>query len=246
MKISIVGIKIDALKFNDVINRVEEYMRDGKKHIIVTPNPEMIVMAYKDREFFNILNNADLAISDGIGLRLGAFLLGKNIPERVTGTDLVDKIAAISHKKNIRIYLLGAAEGVAAKAAEELLNKYGALIAGSYSGSYSVADEHEIISRINKTKADVLFVAFGAVNQEKWIHRNMDKLHIKLAIGIGGALDYVSKKKSRAPLWVQKIGLEWFYRLICEPQRFRRQIRLPHFLFLVLRERFGLFDRNNG
>ena len=138
------------------------------------------------------------------------------------------------------MFLLGAAEGVADKAAEVLKEKHPKLkIAGTYSGSADSEFDDETNKAIGNKKIDILAVAHGAPKQEKWIARNLPRLNVKLAIGVGGALDYISGEKKRAPVFIQKIGLEWAFRLISEPSRFKRQLALPYFVYLVFKEKFS-------
>jgi len=255
MKIDILGVKVNKITQKEVIQRVGKWLSQKEQHYIVTPNPEFVMAAQKDEEFKNILNKADIAISDGVGLLWAAkFLSLKSkqklkvflqfiytqlslifyprycrgvIPERVTGSDLIWKIAKLSEQKNCSIYLLGAGEGVAQKAAEKLKEKYKNLkIAEAELGMKNTEfriENPELVNRINRRQPEILLVAFGHPKQEKWIARNLNKLeNIKVAVGVGGTFDFIAGKAKRAPGILRKLGLEWLWRLFVEPWRAKR------------------------
>lgn len=235
----ILGVKVDKATYEEALQKAKRLIDGGGKHYIVTPNPEFIVLAQKDAEFRKILNSASLSIPDGIGLVWAAKILRKNLPERVTGVDLLEGLAALAAEHGFNIFLLGGKEGVAAKAADVLKIRYPKLeIAGIYGGKAEPEFDALTRSHLVSKKIDILAVAYGPPRQEKWIARNLPYIDVKLAIGVGGALDYISGQKKRAPRFVQKIGLEWFYRLISEPRRLKRQLSLPYFALLVFKNRF--------
>lgn len=235
----ILGVRVDNVTYQEALEKAKKLIESGGKHYIVTPNPEIVVAAQKDRRFKEILNKSSLSIPDGIGLVWGARVLGKNLPERVTGTDLLEGLAALAAEHGFSLFLLGGGEGVAEKAAARLKTRYPTLkIAGTYAGESSSASDTFARRRLAKLKIDILAVAFGAPRQERWIARNLPHLNVRLAIGVGGALDYISGEKPRAPIWLQKVGLEWLFRLIKEPSRLKRQLSLPYFSYLVFKEKF--------
>lgn len=252
-KIEIAGVKFDPITYDLALEAINSFVSGDNKHLIVTPNPEMILDANKNEEFIETLNSASLSIPDGIGVLwasyylnlpdkktkcgkcfqlfsslLSIFLFPKKIrgifPERVTGSDLFNKVIEKSQDKKWRIFLLGAGIGVGQKAIDNLLKKYPkAIFAGSYSGSPNVDEERNICEMINIARPDILFVAYGSLVQELWIKRNLNKLTtVKVAAGVGGAIDFAAGKIKRAPLLLQKIGLEWLWRLIQEPRRIKR------------------------
>ena len=230
----ILGIKVDNLNFKQCLDEICRLIQDKKPHQVVTVNPEMIMHARHDSEFKYALNHSDLNTADGIGVIMASKVLGGNLRERVSGTDLVWKIAEIANRKNYKIYFLGAAQGVAESAAQKIKQKFPELkIVGTDAGSpYDL----NVIEKIRNVSPDILFVAFGHPKQEKWIYKYKKRLGVPVSIGVGGAFDFISGRVKRAPLWVQKIGLEWFYRLIKEPRRFKRQLSLPVFSWLVIEE----------
>ncbi len=217
---------------------MESFILEGSPHQVVTLNPEMVVHASRDAEFREVILSASLVLPDGIGVVLASRLLGSPLKERVTGVDTVERFAALGAEKGYRPFFLGARPGVARKAAEILMQKYpGFRVAGTYPGSPAPSEEEEILRMIREASPDALFVAFGFPAQEKWIARNFHRLGVPLAMGVGGALDFIAGVVPRAPRFIQKAGLEWLFRLIVQPWRWRRQLALPVFCFLVLKER---------
>lgn len=229
MKINILGVLIDNLKKIEALEVAEKFLIDGRQHYIVTPNPEMVVAAKKDKEFLEILNKADLAVPDGFGLILASRYLRRPLQEKIHGVDLMTDICRLAEQKNYSVYLLGGEEGIASKTAEKLQKLFSSLkIAGAESGGkMEISDSRfkisDLIEKINNANPDVLFVAFGAGKQEKFIAENLDKMpSIKIAMGVGGAFDFISGKVKRAPKWMRKIGLEWLWRFFIEPWRWKR------------------------
>jgi N-acetylglucosaminyldiphosphoundecaprenol N-acetyl-beta-D-mannosaminyltransferase len=222
----ILGVRIDNLSMEEVLRKVEGFLEDGQQHYLVTPNPEFLVRAQEDRQFQEILNRADLAIPDGAGLLFASRFLSQPIKERVTGTDLMEKICQQAAQKNWSVFLMGARPGIAEKAAINLRKKY--------SGLKVEAGFEEVIGQ-----PDILFVALGAPKQEKWIVRNLNKRPgIKLAIGVGGAFDFIAGRVRRAPGFLQQLGLEWFWRLTLQPWRGRRVFRaVVKFPWLVVKQK---------
>ena len=239
-QVHILGIRVDNVTCDEALARMEEFIADGRPHHVVTVNPEFIAAAQDDPHFAQILNRAHLNLPDGQGLIWAARILGTPLKQRVTGVDTVLKLAELSAEKGYRPYLLGAADGVAAAAARQLQVRFPGLeIAGTHAGSPLPEEDERVVNGIKRTNAQLLFVAFGAPHQEKWIARNLTHLGVPLAMGVGGAFDFISGQANRAPHWVQRIGLEWLHRLIHQPWRWRRMLALPRFVLLVLRERSG-------
>jgi exopolysaccharide biosynthesis WecB/TagA/CpsF family protein len=234
-RISILGLPVSAITYAEWLTVIAEWVSGDQPHHVCTINPEMIMIAQKDVNFHNILSRADLTVPDGVGLLWAARHIGKPLPERVTGSDGVPLIASEAAKRGWKLYLLGAAPGVADKAAEILRARHPDLqIVGVYGGNPSAAEEDAIVERINASNADILFVAYGAPNQDKWIARNLPRLRVKMAMGVGGSLDFVAGVMPRAPESFQRLGLEWLYRLYLQPWRILRMMRLPRFMLAVL------------
>ncbi len=246
---TILSVKIDSLDLNGVMSKLTQFLSQqddpenvSRLHQIVTVNPEFIMTAQKDADFRETLNGADLNVADGIGLQFAAKILRVDIGARITGVDLTWKLAKFASEHGLSIYLLGAAEGVAAKAADRFKASYPTLnIAGTYSGT---PHEAGIAERVNESKADILLVAFGAPRQDKFISANRERLKVKVAMGVGGTFDYISGTVPYAPKWIRQIGMEWVYRLIKQPRRINR-IFTAAILFplAVLGERFSMPTR---
>jgi N-acetylglucosaminyldiphosphoundecaprenol N-acetyl-beta-D-mannosaminyltransferase len=191
--------------------------------------------ARRNAQFRAVLDCADLAIPDGIGLLLAGRILRHPLQERVAGVDMVRALASQGARKGWRIFLLGGAPGVAEAAAQVLsAESPGLQIAGAYAGSPAPEQEARIVERIRDASPDVLLVAYGAPRQDLWIARNLPHLGVSLAMGVGGAFDFISGRVPRAPRAMQRIGLEWLYRLWKEPWRWRRMLALPRFAMLVM------------
>lgn len=206
--------------------------RDGRTRLVVTANPIMVMTAQKDSEFKQILHGADLIVPDGFGVIWASRRLGRALPERVTGVDLA--FSLLRHKPPLRFFFLGGKPGVAERARDEVQKSFpGVNVVGTYHGYFGADDESRVVELIRATKADVLFVCLGSPKQEKFIWRHREELGAKVALGLGGVLDVLSGEKKRAPQFVQKAGLEWLYRLVKEPKRFRNDLLLLEFAILV-------------
>ncbi len=235
VSITILDVPVHDVTTEETLALIEQFVRDGVPRQICTVNPEFIMLAQKDVEFKQILDRSVLNLPDGIGVVWAAKRLGHPVRERVAGSDLVGLIADRAQQTGWRIFLLGAAEGVAAQAAIKLKECYPqASLVGAYAGSPRMEDEVEIAARIRSAGATVLLVAYGAPKQDKWIARNLERTGVSVAMGIGGSLDFIVGTQKRAPRWMQRVGLEWLYRLIREPWRWRRQLALPKFVWAVL------------
>jgi N-acetylglucosaminyldiphosphoundecaprenol N-acetyl-beta-D-mannosaminyltransferase len=235
MKETVLGVDVCALTYEQLTAQLLRDIDENKKSFIVAINPEKIMKAQEDEALRELLNRATYQIPDGIGVILASRLKGGNIRQRITGIDMMLHLCESAAKHGKKIFLYGAKPGVADAAKKKLEEKYpGIQIVGTMNG-YEKNDE-VIAEAINSSGADILFVALGSPAQEKWIVEHMDKLVPKVYQGVGGSFDVVSGKLKRAPLIMQKLGLEWFYRLIKEPWRWRRQLILPKFLMKVIKE----------
>lgn len=239
MKIDILGVKFDNYTMDEAVNQVMEQLRkEHSAYKIYTPNPEIVMMAKENKAFMEILNRGDLVIPDGIGVVIGAKIMKKDIPERVPGYDLVQHLLCKMKDEGLTGYFLGAARGVALEAARKMEATYpGLKIVGTHDGYFDAEEEKKMIDHINDLKPDLLLVGLGAHLQEKWIEDHIETLAVKVAAGIGGSLDGMAGRVKRAPVIFQKLNLEWFYRLIKQPKRAKRMLKLPLFLIDVFRHR---------
>lgn len=231
----VLGVKIDNITNAQTLERIESCIAAGQPSQIVTVNPEFVMTAQNNAAFRDTINDATLALPDGIGIWWASRRLGCPITERVPGVDLVVRLAALSQAKGYRLYFLGAMPGVAEKAIQVLRTRYPDVVAaGAFAGSPRPEDEDEIVDRILAAQPHILFVAYGAPAQDLWIHRNLDRLNVPVCMGVGGSFDYISGEQPLAPELLRKIGLEWLYRLITQPTRWRRMLALPRFAWKVL------------
>lgn len=247
----ILSVKVDRVTRREAIAQIDQMLRDGGQHTVTTPNPEMIVAAQRDTEFRAILNRASLALPDGIGLLLGAWILGTPLKERIAGSDFVWDIAQLAGERGYSLYLLGAGDGVAQAAARELkITNEKLKIVGAESGISITPSPlmgegrgEGVIARIRDTAPDILLVAFGHGKQEKWIAKHLPELpSVKVAMGVGGAFDFIAGRVRRAPALFRLFGLEWLWRLIRQPWRLPRIWRaVVVFPLLVLRAKLRTF-----
>ncbi len=238
---TILGVRLHAVTTTDVHAQIESFIAAGTPHQICTVNPEFVVAAQRDLVFRRIINRAALAFADGTGLLKASRWLGETpLPERIAGVDTVETLAKLSAEKGYRLYFLGAMPGVAEKAIAALKTRYPKMVAvGAFAGSPRAEDEDAIVARIRAVQPDVVLVAYGAPKQDKWIARNMYRLPAAVLMGVGGAFDFIAGETPRAPLWMQRIGLEWLHRFAHQPWRWRRMWHaVPHFMWLVLKEKY--------
>lgn len=234
--VSILGIPVHTVATAEALQQVRCFMAEPSLHQIATVNPEFVMAAQEDAAFRYVLRQANLCLPDGVGLLWAARWLRRPLPERVPGSEFVYHLAELAAHEGWPLFLLGAGPGVAEAAAAVFQQRYpGLTIAGTYAGSPDAAENDTIVRRINDSRAQLLYVAYGAPRQDKWIERNRHTLtHVRVAMGVGGALDFVSGRAVRAPQWVQNLGLEWLDRLIRQPWRWRRMLALPQFALRVI------------
>lgn len=232
-KIHILGVKIDNVSMDEAEEIVWQWMDGERNHMIVTPNPEIVYLAYHNENFRKVLNSADMTLPDGIGVVYGAKILGTPLKERTPGYELCCRVLSglAAHKKSV--FLLGGKPGVAEQAAQNIVRDYpGAKVAGVCDGYFK--DDEAVIEQINGSGADFLMVCIGFPRQETWIAKHRDKLNVKVCIGAGGSVDVLAGTVKRAPAFFCKTGLEWFYRLMKQPWRLGRMMNLPKFLMTVI------------
>src|SRR6266568_5504303 len=237
----VLGVRVDRISQQEALDRVEQMIARRQANgntlacqQIVTVNPEFVMAAQRNKDFCVAINSASLVLADGIGVVWATRYLGRSTPELVTGSDMLPELARLCAASGYRLYLLGAAVGIAEAAGARLQELAPGLeIAGTYAGSPAPEEEDEIIERIRTAQADVLCVAYGAPAQELWIWRNLSRLPVAVAMGVGGAYDFLSGRRKRAPRIMQRTGLEWLYRLYRQPWRWRRMTAIPQFLVLL-------------
>jgi N-acetylglucosaminyldiphosphoundecaprenol N-acetyl-beta-D-mannosaminyltransferase len=247
----VLGVRVDRLSQQQALDRIEQLIalrRAGGNALacrqIITVNTEFVMAAQHNKEFLLTINSAALVLADGIGVVWATHFLNTPAPERITGTDTLVALARRCAVKGYRLYLLGAAPGVADQAGARLQALAPGLeLAGTYAGSPDAAEEDAIIERIRAANADVLCVAYGAPAQDLWIRRNLARLPVAVAMGVGGAYDFLSGRQRRAPRAMQRMGLEWLYRLYREPWRWKRMLAIPSFMLQVILRGRKMYDQ---
>jgi N-acetylglucosaminyldiphosphoundecaprenol N-acetyl-beta-D-mannosaminyltransferase len=236
--VEILGVRVHPCTLQEARARIEELLAGPGQHTVIPVNPEMVIAARGNAAFRSAINEASLSLPDGTGVMLALRLHGAGKSGRVPGVDIVEEVASIAARRGLPLFLLGAAPGVAADAGTRLAERHpGLAITGTYAGSPDPGEEAEIRARIDAAKAAILLVAYGAPKQELWIARNMSRTGVRLAMAVGGTFDVLAGRKTRAPRWMQRAGLEWLFRLAQEPRRYRRMLALPEFAARAIMER---------
>ena len=238
MKIDVMGVRFDNVTMDEALERAKTMLASEGADYVVTPNSEIVYEAMADDELKNLLNGASLVLPDGAGVVLGAKILGTPLKEKVAGVDFADRLLELLAQTGGSVYLLGSKPGVAELAAEKMVQKHpGLTIAGLADGYFK--DEGPVIEKINAAHPDVLFVCLGAPKQERFMAAHRQALNVRLMAGLGGSLDSFAGTVKRAPQWMINCSLEWLYRLIKEPWRFKRMLRLPKFVWKVILKRIS-------
>ncbi len=234
--VDILGAPVARLSLTETAKLITGFVQEGRPRQVITLNPEYLVRAQSSPELLETVRRADLVTADGVGIVWAAKKAGAPVPERVTGIDLLQRLAREAGAQGWRVFLLGSRPGVAAKAGRNLTRQYPGLhLVGTEDGYFGPADEPAIIDKIRASGADLLFVGLGAPRQELWTVQNLENLGVPVVIGVGGSFDVVSGEVQRVPSWLQRLNLEWLGRLASDPKRWRRQLVLPEFVFLVWR-----------
>lgn len=241
-RIDLGGVLIDRVDVGSAIERIRGFLRSGTLNQIVTVNLDFVAITRRDHDFRDTLNEADLAVADGMPLVWASRLTDQPLPQRLTGVELVDECCKVAVETDSSVFLLGAAPGIADEAADTLQQRFpGLRIAGVYAppfGPLSHEENERILATINAVRPEFLFVALGAPQQDVWIRANRDRLDVPVAMGVGCVLDLLAGVVSRAPTWMQRTGLEWLFRLLQEPDRLWRRYILDDIpvLFWLVRQ----------
>lgn len=238
--VHILGMKFSSLSFKQTIERIERQVAAPfeRSFHLVTGNPEIVVRAQDDPDLRYIMDQADLITPDGIGIILASRWKKRPIIERVSGYDLLIQLLDKGNANSWSFYFLGCDEATSKKAIERILALYPHVkVAGRHHGFFDASEEAQIVEQIEQSQPDFLILALGAPASDHWIHKHRARLAAKVMMGVGGSLDIIAGKVKRAPILWQKLNLEWLYRLLAQPSRWRRQLLLPVFAFRALRER---------
>lgn len=232
----LLGVSVDVVDKGAALYAIEKFIEEGVPRVVVTADASGVVTAQSDPQFHDIIEKADLVTPDSVGIVWALRRSGYGIKDRVSGVELVEEICKLSSTKGYRLFFLGAAPGVAERAADRMRLKYpGANIVGTHDGYFHADDEMAIVRTIRELKVDVLFVAMGIPKQELFIKRHLYEMTAKVSMGVGGSFDVLSGSVRRAPNWIQRIRLEWLWRLIMNPRKWRKAALLPKFWFMVMR-----------
>ncbi len=243
--VEVLGVRVDDVTYSEACEIAAALIRRGGAHQFATVNPEFVMAARRDEEFREVLTATALNVPDGAGVVWAARRRGLQVRERVAGVDLMLKLCDLAARQRRRVFFLGAQPGVAERAAAALVLAYpGLTVAGAYAGSPRREEEMALVARVRAARPQLLFVAYGAPAQDKWLARNLPLLAPAAAdgasgivgMGVGGAFDFIAGVQKRAPRWVQRANLEWLYRLARQPWRWRRQIALIGFALAVMLE----------
>jgi len=236
MRIDVLGVGFDSFTMDQAVAEARRLIAAGGSHYVVTPNPEIVEMCREDDDFRETVNAADMVLPDGIGIIYGAKLLGTPLRQRLPGADFAGCLMEVMAREGITLFLLGAKPGVAEQAAAKLREKYpGLKIVGTHDGYFQ--DSAPVAAEIRETGAQVVFVCLGAPKQERWMAEYGPATGAGLLLGLGGCLDVFSGNVKRAPVVFRKLGMEWFYRLLSNPSRAGRMLKLPRFMVHVMQEK---------
>lgn len=232
MKINVMGVNFDNVTMEEAMDNARQILEGSETVYVVTPNSEIVYEAMHDENLMDLLNAASMVLPDGAGVVLGSKILGTPLKQKVAGVEFADHLMDVLIEKHKKLYLLGSKPGVAEMAAEKMIQKHpGLMICGMADGYFK--DEAAVVQKVNASGADVLFVCLGAPKQEIFMQNHKDELNVKMMIGLGGSLDSFAGTVKRAPRWMIQLNLEWLYRLLKEPKRLGRMMRLPKFILAV-------------
>ncbi|WP_075982973.1 WecB/TagA/CpsF family glycosyltransferase [Bacillus massilinigeriensis] len=236
--VDILGIPFVSTSFDHMASLLSERVERKEKTFVVTANPEIVMFAKEDDTYESYLESADYIVPDGNGILLAGKILHKPVEERITGYDLTVELLSRGNKNGWKVYLLGGQEEVNQKAVANIKLTYpNVQVVGSHNGFFDWADD-DIQQQISSTEPDLVFVALGVPKQEKWIAENLNRFSKGIFIGVGGSIDVIAGEVKRAPMFWQRLKLEWLYRLLKQPSRWRRMLALPRFVIKVVNHRF--------
>lgn len=237
-KVPIFGIPFSKMSMNETVEYLTERIEANVQTHVITANPIMVMTATENKAYKDMMLQSDLIVPDGSGIVWAAKKFGDAVAERVTGFDLLHELMKCGEEHHWKVYLLGTSQEVIQAAADALQLQYPQVRIVGYRNGYFKADQdEEVVNEIASLQPHLLFVARGADTQEPWIVKYRKQLQVPFIMGVGGSFDVISGKLKRAPIWMQKLRLEWLFRLIQEPKRLPRMMVLPKFMLKVLRSR---------
>jgi N-acetylglucosaminyldiphosphoundecaprenol N-acetyl-beta-D-mannosaminyltransferase len=234
-KVSILGIKFENKAFNEMFLTIKEHIIKEEKRFIVTANPEIVMYAKNNRYYNEIIQSADYVVPDGNGIIMASTIIKTPLKERVTGFDLMMELLNLANDQQLKVYLLGGKQEINKEAVSNINRKFPNLqLVGSHHGYFDI-DQKEIPNEIENLKPDLIFVALGFPRQEEWISKYFSQFQKGIFIGVGGSIDVISGRAKRAPLIWQNLKVEWLYRLLKQPSRWKRMLVLPKFLIEIFK-----------
>lgn len=237
--VELLGLRFDRLDRAQAADAVVQFTQSGSKHYVVKPYSEFIPRARRDARVRDILNGASLCLADGVGVILASRFLGRPLPQAMQGVDFTWTMLEAIARADLSVYLLGGTPDEVCLTSEAITGRLPTLrIAGAHHGHFARGETEAVVRDINVASPDILLVAMGFPRQELWIAKHLPSLNVHVAVAEGGSFSFISGAVSRAPRWMRRAGLEWAYRLLRQPWRIRRQMSLPVFAGIVLRERF--------
>ncbi|GIN57245.1 acetylglucosaminyldiphosphoundecaprenol acetyl-beta-D-mannosaminyltransferase [Lederbergia ruris] len=229
-KVDILGVEFDFTTQQEILNILQDKIERNKKAFVVTANPEIVMYANKDPQYMHTLQFANHIIADGVGVILGSKIVRQPLPERIAGFDLMIELLSIANQKGLRVFFLGASEQTLEKMIPKIKRDYPKLVIAGYHHGFFKGHEHKVKQMVKEAKADLVFVALGYPKQEEWIQKNIDSFEKGIFMGIGGSFDILAGTVKRAPGFWRNLNLEWLYRLIQQPTRWKRMLALPTFV----------------
>jgi N-acetylglucosaminyldiphosphoundecaprenol N-acetyl-beta-D-mannosaminyltransferase len=236
--VSIYGVPVSRMNMQQTVAYLTETIEQGIPQQVVTANPIILMAGLENPSFMKILREAELVVPDGTGLVWAAGYVGQPVAERVAGFDLMLELMKAGSPRGWKVYLLGAAPGIAEAAAEKLKAQYpGIQVVGCRDGYFTDDEDDAVIADVTAQAPHLLLVARATNNQDPWIGKYKDRLRVPVMMGVGGSFDVLAGRVKRAPKLFQRLGLEWFYRLLREPSRYRRMLVLPKFVLKVIKDK---------
>jgi N-acetylglucosaminyldiphosphoundecaprenol N-acetyl-beta-D-mannosaminyltransferase len=236
--VSLFGIRVSKMNMRETVEYLQRVVEKRIPHQVITINPIMIMAALQDPGYMAVMREADLVVPDGAGVVWAAKHVGTPVAERVAGFDLMQELCSVGQTRGWKVYLLGAAPEIVRETARRLRERFPGLVLSGYrDGYFSAEQDEEVLADIRRAEPDLLFVARSAAGQEPWIHRYRRQLNVPVMMGVGGSFDVIAGKSRRAPLWMQNMRLEWLFRLLQEPWRYKRMMALPKFVLTVVRHK---------
>ncbi|MFS1511241.1 WecB/TagA/CpsF family glycosyltransferase [Chengkuizengella sp. SCS-71B] len=242
--VTMYGIDVSKMNMKETVQYLTEAIQHKKTHQIITANPIMFMAALNDATFAKAMQSAELVVPDGTGLVWAADYIGQPVKERVPGFDLMFELLKVANEKQWKVYMLGTTAEVIQKSSEKLKMQFPNVhFVGARDGYFSENEDMQVVEDIRKLSPDLLFVARSVDTQEPWIYKYKHKLDIPVMMGVGGTFDIIAGKLKRAPKWMQKLRLEWFYRLLQQPSRYKRMLDLPKFVFRVKKDKHIITEK---